>query len=261
MNETLEEMARALFKSWFVDFDPVRAKMEGRKPAGMDDATAALFPDSFEESELGEIPKGWEVGTLKERAINIQYGFTQSAKENPVGPQFLRITDIRGGSIDWGKVPYCLASDDEQAKYMIKDGDIFVARTGASTGENVYVTDPPKSVFASYLVRFQFESRGVARFVGQFMRSPLYFDYVAGCLGGSAQPNASAQTLGAVQVAFPSEGVADANYETIHVWDKCRSANARQSMNLAQLRDTLLPKLLSGELDVSKVEKQLGNAI
>jgi type I restriction enzyme S subunit len=59
MNETLEAMARVLFKSWFVDFDPVRAKMEGRQPHGMDAETAALFPDAFEESELGEIPKGW----------------------------------------------------------------------------------------------------------------------------------------------------------------------------------------------------------
>ena len=63
MNETLEAIARALFKSWFVDFDPVRAKAEGRQPAGMDAATAALFPDSFEQSEMGEMPRGWRVGT------------------------------------------------------------------------------------------------------------------------------------------------------------------------------------------------------
>ena len=60
MNETLEAMARALFKSWFIDFDPVRAKADGRKPDGMDEATASLFPDSFEESELGPIPDGWQ---------------------------------------------------------------------------------------------------------------------------------------------------------------------------------------------------------
>lgn len=64
MNETLEAMARALFKSWVVDFDPVRAKLEGRKPAGMDKATADLFPDSFQDSPLAKIPKGWEVRSL-----------------------------------------------------------------------------------------------------------------------------------------------------------------------------------------------------
>jgi len=69
MNETLEAMARALFKSWFVDFDPVRAKAEGREPAGMDAETAALFPDSFEETELGEVPKGGESVALMKRLI------------------------------------------------------------------------------------------------------------------------------------------------------------------------------------------------
>src|SRR5690606_32214336 len=63
-NKTLESIAQAIFKSWFVDFDPVRAKMEGRQPEGMDEATAALFPDSFEESELGLIPQGWQVKTV-----------------------------------------------------------------------------------------------------------------------------------------------------------------------------------------------------
>ena len=63
-NATLEAIAQALFKSWFVDFDPVRAKQEGRTPEGMDEATAALFPDGFEESELGLVPRGWRVGSI-----------------------------------------------------------------------------------------------------------------------------------------------------------------------------------------------------
>ncbi len=74
MNETLEEMARALFKSWFVDFDPVHAKMEGRQPYGMDEETVALFPDSFEDSALGKIPKGWKAGSLGSIADNLRRG-------------------------------------------------------------------------------------------------------------------------------------------------------------------------------------------
>jgi type I restriction enzyme S subunit len=66
MNETLEAIALAIFKSWFIDFDPVRAKLDGHQPAGMDAETAALFPDSFEDSELGKIPKGWPVVPLPE---------------------------------------------------------------------------------------------------------------------------------------------------------------------------------------------------
>jgi type I restriction enzyme S subunit len=91
MNRTLEAQARAIFKSWFVDFDPVRAKMEGRQPVGMDAATTELFPDAFEESELGMIPKGWEVSTIGE-SVQVFGGSTPSTK-NP--------TYWEGGTIHW----------------------------------------------------------------------------------------------------------------------------------------------------------------
>ena len=250
MNATLEAMARALFQSWFVDFDPVRAKLDGRQPPGLDKATAALFPAKFQESPLGPIPHGWTVDTIKNRASNVQYGFTQSSSVNPVGPQFLRITDLRGGNIDWGSVPFCEATEDEREKYRIIDGDIFIARTGASTGDNIYVVEPPLSVFASYLVRIQFASRGYGRVVGQFMRSSDYANHVAGALGGSAQPNASAQALVAANMAFPPSEIAEAYYRLFRPLDLRRAANEREARTLATLRDTLLPKLLSGELSV-----------
>ena len=254
MNETLEAMARAIFKSWFVDFDPVRAKMDGRQPLGMDEATAALFPDSMEETDLGHTPRGWKITTLKDRASSVQYGFTQSSTDENVGPHFLRITDIRGGKVNWQSVPYCMATDDETEKYRVQDGDIFVARTGASTGDNIYVVDPPEAVFASYLVRLQFPTKGQARVVGEFMRSPEYFSHVQGCIGGSAQPNASAQALAAAAIVFAPDSLADKFYQKVRSFDLMRAANDRQSATLAKLRDTLLPKLLSGEIRVSDAE-------
>ncbi len=257
MNATLESMSRALFQSWFVDFDPVRAKMDGRRPAGMDAETAALFPDSFEESELGLIPKGWEVDTIRARASKIQYGFTQSATPDAVGPRFLRITDIRGGHIDWQSVPYCKATGEELEKYLIKDGDIFIARTGASTGDNAYVVEPPPAVFASYLIRVQFSNRGVGRIVGEFTRTNDYATHVSGALGGSAQPNANAQTLTAASLVFPCYAVAERFYNVLRPIDLAKAQNETQSCTLATLRDTLLPKLLSGELSVKHAEKLL----
>jgi type I restriction enzyme S subunit len=257
MNETLEAMARALFQSWFVDFDPVRSKQAGRKPVGLDAATAALFPDRFQDSELGQIPKGWTVEMIKHRASNIQYGFTQSARAEPVGPHFLRITDIRGGRIDWGSVPFCEADDDLLNKYRVIDGDIFIARTGASTGESIYIVEPPRAVFASYLVRLQFASKGLGRLVGEFTRTSNYSNHIAGILGGSAQPNASAQTLASVAMAFPSEKTADAFFRAVRPFDLKRAANDRESRTLATLRDTMLPKLLSGEIRVMEFAKEV----
>ena len=257
MNETLEAMARAIFKSWFVDFDPVRAKMEGRKPAGMDAETAALFPSAFQDSPLGKIPKGWEVDQVKNRVSRIQYGFTQSASENPVGPKFLRITDIANKRLDWTNVPFCHITEKDHDKYRLQEGDILVARTGATTGANIYIVDPPDAVFASYLVRIQFHDLSMARLVGEFMASPAYDNYVVGCIGGSAQPNASAQLLSAVEFVFPPLEIAKRFYEKVFVFDKKRAANGQQSRTLSQIRETLLPKLLSGEIRVDDVDKRL----
>jgi len=269
MNETLEAMARAIFKSWFVDFDPVRRNMEwkngkgakGRRRPAPPEAHQYdhLFPDAFEDSELGKIPKGWQVATLARRASSIQYGFTQSATCEAVGPHFLRITDIRGGKADWSSVPYCEIEDGELEKYRIKDGDIFVARTGASAGDNVYIVDPPEAVFASYLVRFRFEPSGVARFVAEYMRSPDYFGYVEGTIGGSAQPNASAQTLAAATVAFPPEDVAAAFYQLVRPADMTRAANAQENEGLAAVRDALLPRLLNGTIRVCNAERKISH--
>jgi type I restriction enzyme S subunit len=252
MNGTLEAMARALFQSWFVDFYPVRAKLDGRHPTGMDQATADLFPDSFDYSSNGVIPKGWTVDAIKTRATNIQYGFTQSSTEDPIGPHFLRITDIRGGKIEWSSVPFCKTTEDEREKYRVMDGDIYIARTGASTGDSIYVVEPPSAVFASYLIRLQFASRGIGRIVGEFIRTPDYANYIAGNIGGTAQPNANAQTLTAASMVFPTEEIADAFYRIVRPFDLQRAANDRESRILADLRDTLLPKLLSGELSITK---------
>jgi len=221
MNETLEALIQSLFKSWFVD------------------ATEAA------------LPKGWREATIRELASNIQYGFTQSASTEPVGPKFLRITDIQGGRVDWSSVPFCEVSPEEHERYRIKPGDVLVARTGASTGENIYLPIAPDAVFASYLVRFQFADPAMARLVGAFMRTPAYFEFVAGCIGGSAQPNASAQVLAGATLTVPPLALLRRFAEKVAPFDLRIAFNNQESQTLASLRDALLPKLLSGEIRVS----------
>ncbi|MBI3837818.1 MAG: hypothetical protein HY288_07780, partial [Planctomycetia bacterium] len=143
-------------------------------------------------------------------------------------------------------------------KYRVQDCDVFVARTGASTGENIYVNVPPVAVCASYLVRFQFEELGIARIVGEFMRCESYFSFVKGSIGGSAQPNASAQTLASASMVFPTPDLAARCFELLRPLDLKRAANAVQCESLAALRDTLLPKLISGELRVPDAERIVG---
>jgi type I restriction enzyme S subunit len=256
MNETLEGIARAIFKSWFVDFDPVRAKAGGEPPEstcrrlGLTPDLLALFPSRFQDSELGEIPEEWEISTIRELASNIQYGLSRSASKVRVGPHFLRITDIQGGRVDWKAVPYCRVSQEEYQRHRLIPGDVLVARTGASTGENIYLSIVPESVFASYLVRFQFAERAIARLVGAFMRTSAYFDFVASSIGGSAQPNASAQVLAQARLVVPPPEIARSFLRTVSPFDMRVGGNNAESNTLGIMRDSLLPKLLSGELRV-----------
>ncbi len=94
--------------------------------------------------------------SLKENCSSIQYGYTQSASVEKLGPKFLRITDIQDKIINWQSVPYCKINEEDYKKYKLADGDILIARTGASTGTNaIYRKEMPDAVFASYLIRLR----------------------------------------------------------------------------------------------------------
>ncbi len=96
-----------------------------------------------------------EMKKLGEVCKKPEYGFTASAVNNPIGPKFLRITDIQEGYVDWTSVPYCSCSDDNLNKYKLMSGDIVIARIGATTGKGYLIRDCPDAVFASYLIRVQ----------------------------------------------------------------------------------------------------------
>ena len=140
--------------------------------------------------------------TLTDVCLNVSYGYTESASTQKVGPKFLRITDIQGGNFDWTKVPYCPASDKDTKKYALQIGDIVIARTGNSTGENAQIwSQPPAAVFASYLIRFRVDARQANPFfIGYQLRTDSFREHVLAVRSGSAQPGANAKQLGAFTV-------------------------------------------------------------
>ena len=138
----------------------------------------------------------WCDCTLADACRSIDYGLTASAADQEVGPRFLRITDIVSGHINWNSVPYVAADDESTAKYKLHDGDIVLARTGASTGASAFVKNPPPAVFASYLVRLQAKPEFDPRFLAYYLKSDDFWAFIHGVLGDkSAQPNASASTM------------------------------------------------------------------
>ena len=229
-NKILEQIAQTIFKSWFVDFDGVT---------------------EFEDSELGQIPKGWKISSIAKECNKINYGFTQSSVEKPIGPHFLRITDIGKDFLNWEEVPYCEINSKDFERYQLFDGDIVIARTGANTGINKLITLPPKSVFASYLIRLKPKSSCFSEYISSFLQSSMYKNYIHSVLGEkSAQPNANAKTLTEIEILIPEQKI----FERFGIISKsihtCIEKNNYQISKLISIRDNLLPKLMSGEIRV-----------
>lgn len=159
--------------------------------------------------------------TLADICVDVSYGYTESASSEEIGPKFLRITDIQGGTFDWDKVPFCPASPQDVQKYRLEVGDIVIARTGNSTGENAQVfSPPPPAVFASYLIRFRPDIKRVNPFfVGYQLRTERFRQHVLSVRGGSAQPGANAKQLGSFPVQLINRAQQDAVVSALRVLD------------------------------------------
>ncbi len=146
---------------------------------------------------------GWELRQLGAVSA-IKYGHTESASDRPVGPRFLRITDIQNGHVDWDNVPFCKIHKSDLPKYVLADGDIVFARTGATTGKSFLVTDPPEAVFASYLIRLRLLDKTLLpKFVSYFFQTSGYWRSIEAGSTGSAQGGFNATKLGALSIPVP----------------------------------------------------------
>jgi len=145
----------------------------------------------------------WEYKLLQDICKYVQYGYTASATHDPIGPKFLRITDIVNDYINWDNVPFCEIEPEKKSKYLLKQGDIVVARTGATTGYAKYIKILPESVFASYLVRLRLIDEVDSRYVGYIIESDVYKDFIKTNWSGAAQPNANAKILTSFHIPLP----------------------------------------------------------
>jgi type I restriction enzyme, S subunit len=147
---------------------------------------------------------GWKAIPLGDLAASVDYGVTASASEQPVGPKFLRITDIQDGTVDWEGVPWCECDTRSASDARLKAGDIVFARTGATTGKSLLISDcPPDAVFASYLIRVRLRDVAEPRFVSHFFQTPDYWAQITKSARGVAQPGVNATTLKALKIPLP----------------------------------------------------------
>ena len=224
----------------------------------MDPETAALFPDRFVDSELGEIPAGWEVRTLGDLCHKPQYGYTASAQTGAVGPKFLRITDINKTPwIEWENVPYCLASEQDCQKYRLRRGDVLIARM-ADPGHGVLVEEDLNGVFASYLIRFRPQKESHGRLLQYWLNSDDYWEMVRSRGAGTTRTSLNAKILSEFLLVIPSDAVAAAFSIVIDSIRDRVVANVAESNTLAAQRDALLPKLVSGTVRVRNAFREMG---
>ena len=230
----LEAMARALYREWFVHF-----RFPGHEKLKQVD------------SPLGKIPHGWEVKTIADVCESVRYGYTASASREEVGPKFLRITDIVPSTIDWAGVPFCEIPEDKAPKYLLKHGDIVVARTGATTGYAKRLNKlHPDTVFASYLVRVRAKASVSNRMLGIVMESDEYKQYIQTNIGGAAQPQANAVVLTSMRLALPPSSVGEKFDRLVAPMIDEAELLAVKIQNLRRTRDLLLPRLLSGQVEL-----------
>lgn len=234
MNATLEAMAQALFKSWFVDFEPVKAKAAGRTPEGMDDETAALFPNEFQDSELGPIPQGWEVTPLSD-LLNIAYG-----KNLPTSKLKDSGYPVFGGN---GQIGY-------YDSYLYEQPQVLIACRGAASGK-VNQSLPFSFVTNNSLILETNETTRVEFcFLKQFMRN----SDLSGHVTGSAQPQVTIENIKSFKVLTPAREILRTFERQGQIFEKMILKNNHESLLLADIRDALLPKLISGQLRISAVE-------
>jgi type I restriction enzyme S subunit len=258
MSETLEAMARALFKSWFVDFDPVRAKAEGRDTE-LPSNLADLFPDRLVESELGEIPEGWRVGAF---SLGVEHSRVQV---NPASTPEQRFLHFSLPAFDDGRWPKDeLGSAIKSVKFRVSPGTVLLSKLNPEI-ERVWLPDIDASLDAICSTEFLVlkpASPYSPTFVYCLCRSPLFRGGIQALVTGTSKSHqrAQPQALLALPVVFPTAAATTAFEQCTEPLLRRSMVCQRESRTLARLRDTLLPQLISGELRVPDAERLLASA-
>jgi type I restriction enzyme, S subunit len=256
-NITLEAIAQALFKSWFVDFDPVRAKQEGRKPEGMDEVTAALFPDRFEQSKLGEAPKGWQIKELKDILYLLGGQAFKSKEYISQGIFVLRTNNFKQGIAIKNDNDVFLPNSflDSYKNFVCEAYDYHLVMVGASIGNT-------GMILPHLLPALRNQNMWCFRPKNQEVTSRLYTKFIVdktsqeliNFASGSARDFFKRDDFKNHKLIIPPEKILKSYSKITNPFLEKISVNYNKIEILNNLRDILLPKLISGKLRLSDEE-------
>jgi len=252
-NATLEAIAQALFKSWFVDFDPVHAKQQGRIPEGMDEATAALFPDSFEESELGMVPIGWRACSFTDTIYVIGGGTPKTS-----------ISEFWNGEIPWFSVVDAPSVSDvfiiDTEKHITEDGLNYSSTKLLSVGTTIISARGTVGRLGIVGIDMAMNQScyGLRGKAGDDYFTYFCTYHIVETLKqrthGSVFDTITRDTLAGVSVIYPEESIINLFENLLSPIMARIKENLIQAQTLASLRDTLLPKLISGQMRITDKE-------
>ena len=258
MNETLEQIAGAQFQSWFIDFDPVHAKAAGRQPAGMDKATADLFPDSFVDSELGKIPKGWRVASFAEHmeaVRGLSYNGGGLTSEGMGLPMHNLNSVYEGGGYKHEGLKFY--NGEFKEKHVIRPGDMIVTNTEQGfdhllIGHAAIVPSRygDRGIFSHHLYRIRPRSTSIftAHYLVQLFNNPRWHHWISGFSNGTTINMLPLDALEMPKLVVPPAQLVIKFSQSAKALDDKFEQNLKEIKVLTSLRDTLLPQLLEGEL-------------
>jgi type I restriction enzyme S subunit len=262
-NATLEAIAQALFKSWFVDFDPVRVKQQGLAPAGLDEAAAALYPDSFEHSAFGLLPRGWRVEPVGQVVEGIYDGPHATPPEADEGPVFLGIKNLTGSGLDFAEVRHIAEADFAQWTRRVEPqaGDIVFSYE-ATLGFFALIPPELRCCLGRRLALIRPRGGGAdGHFLfHQFVAAPFQRLLERHTIQGATVNRIALKQFPTYPVLNPPDEL-KACFDSVvaPLWARIHE-NQAQAQTLASLRDTLLPRLISGQLRLPLAQEAIAEA-
>lgn len=255
MNATLEAMARALFKSWFVDFDPVRAKMEGKQPFGMDAATAALFPSCLIPSPLGDIPEGWNIVPVIDSAefINGAAYKNMHFSDAPDALPVIKIAELKNGISPGTQY----TNSDLGEKFRLDTGDILFSWSGSpDTSIDTFIYTGGPARLNQHIFKVVSENNEKRCFTYWLLKylNPTFIE-IARDKQTTGLGHVTRADMQRLKFAEPSEDIVKAFYQKAGALMDAIQSNLSQAEHLAKTRDYLLPKLISGDIRIPDAEK------
>lgn len=210
-------------------------------------------PKPVDTTNLPEIPDSWVWTRVGEIAHQIQYGFTEKATSEKVGPKFLRITDIQNRTVNWGDVPYCKINEQDKPNYLLESGDLVFARTGATVGKSYLIGENiPEAIFASYLIRVKIHFEVSKRYIYNFFQCHLYWKQISQNQLGIGQPNVNGNSL--ANILLPLSPLAEQQQIVLEVERRLSVADEMEKtietvLKQAQsLQQSILKRAFEGKL-------------